>query len=100
MGIDAHETLRREYPGDEAWASFVAAFKPASAEYRRAQASALIPADVEMAETLIAILGHDPALDWIDRPIDTLDGRSPADVMANDPDGIRIVRHVLMRLPI
>jgi hypothetical protein len=95
MGIDARETLRREYPGDEAWAGFVAAFRPEATDHRHAQASAPIP-----AETLVAILGYDAALDWVDRPIDALDGRSPAEVIADDPDGIRIVRHVLMRLPI
>ncbi len=100
MGIDARQTLRREYPGDEAWAGFVAAFKGASTGHRRAQASALIPADADMGETLVAIMGHGRALDWVDRPIDALGGRSPADVIADDPDGIRIVRHVLMRLPI
>jgi len=91
MGIDARETLRREYPGDEAWAGFVAAFRPEATDHRYAQASAPIP-----AETLVAILGYDAALDWVD----ALDGRSPAEVIADDPDGIRIVRHVLMRLPI
>ena len=100
MGIDARETLRREYPGDEAWAGFVAAFRPEATNHRHAQASIPIPADTDMAETLVAILGYDAALEWVDRPIDALDGRSPAEVIADDPDGIRIVRHVLMRLPI
>ncbi|MBD8548124.1 antitoxin Xre/MbcA/ParS toxin-binding domain-containing protein [Sphingomonas sp. CFBP 8760] len=37
---------------------------------------------------------------WLNRPIDVLDGQSPAHILSTHPAGCRIVRHALMRTPV
>lgn len=94
------ETLLDEYPGDEAWVNFAAVFKPDFADDRPILLRALIPDDPELADTVVGIFGEDEANAWINRPIGVLDGQSPAHILSTHPDGCRIVRHALMRMPV
>lgn len=98
--MSALETLRFEYPGDDAWAAYAAVFAPPADAIDPDMARMLVPQDEELASTLIGIMGRAEASAWIDRSIPALDAMSPAQVIATLPGGCRIVRHLVMRMPV
>jgi len=78
MPMSSIETLRREYPGDPAWAHFAAVFS---------------------ADAVIGMFGREGAAIWLDWRVGVLDGQSPFHILSTHPAGCRIVRHALMRMP-
>jgi hypothetical protein len=92
------DILRQEYPGDEAWEHFFDVFRRAWLE-RPDQAEFLSAIGDEQIAIVLAVSMGDRAIKWSSNPIGALDGRSPADVLANEPAGSRIVRTLLMRMP-
>jgi uncharacterized protein (DUF2384 family) len=93
-------TLRAEHPGDAAWERYVAVLGQAVTPDDARMVRRLVPEDEGLAETLVGVFGRAEALAWMKRPNDALDGFSPRRVIALADDGIRIVRHVVMRMPI
>jgi len=100
MPMSSIETLRREYPGDSAWSCFAAVFSADAVNGLQDAARSLLPNDLGLAETLIGMFGRAGAADWLNRPIDVLDGQSPAHILSTHPAGCRIVPHALMRMPV
>ena len=100
MPMSSIETLRREYPGEPAWAHFAAVFSADAMNGPQGGTQSLLPDDPRLAETLIGMFGQDGAAGWLNRPIDVLDGQSPAHILSTHPVGCRIVRHALMRTPV
>ena len=59
MPMSSIETLRREYPGDPAWARFAAVFSADVVNGLQDAARSLLPNDLGPAETLIGMFGWD-----------------------------------------
>jgi hypothetical protein len=95
--VTAQIRLEEHYPGDEAWANFVAS-TPEGFE-RVADATALANAlwgDRELAAVVYGHLG-DQALAWVESPKEMLDGLSPAACLS-DMALLRRLRTMLMRV--
>lgn len=89
MSID---TLVAEYPGERAWARFVASFPPPL------EGTGDGYGDPELTRVLVGELG-DQAAQWMAKPVRVLEGRSPAEVLASHPQGLLAVRTAVMRMP-
>ncbi len=96
--MNALDVLVSEYPGDAAWRHFVEVFQPAWAVRPGKDKFLAAIGNTEMAVVLAAIL-DDQAVPWFDRTIGALDGRSPREVLRNDPNGETALRTLVMRLP-
>lgn len=94
------DVLLAEYPGDDAWAAFAAIFRPDLGGTERHALRALSPHDGDISETVAGIFGQEATAEWLEQPIPALDGQSPVGVIASRPDGYKIVRHALMRMPV
>lgn len=95
-GVTSLDVLRDEYPGNDAWASFV------SSTFQRRDVSVLAPelitVDADIASVVTALLG-DCSSDWWSTPVKALGGAAPSDVFHEVPSGAQIVRSLLMRFP-
>jgi hypothetical protein len=80
FGSDRLDTLAREYPGDEAWNRFAAAYGVGDGDVRAV-------ADVVTSPR------------WFDCKVPALDGYTPASILRRHRDGLNIVRSALMRVP-
>ncbi|WP_371876389.1 antitoxin Xre/MbcA/ParS toxin-binding domain-containing protein [Pseudoduganella chitinolytica] len=93
------EFLRDEYPGDLAWQSFLEAF---DSEWSRWPEKELYQSRLfnsEFAAVLTSIFGIH-SVDWLIQPCAALGNRSPIDVLENESDGDKIIRSLIMRIPI
>ncbi len=96
--MSAIDVLRDEYPGDGAWHQFVSVFRPAWDLWQDKDSYSLALGDQEVAIVLTASMGiHAP--DWFAKPCGALGKRAPIDVLKNEPNGINIIRTLLMRMP-
>lgn len=74
-------------------------------QHRIAKGEPLSPAESERAYRVASIVSladkvfgnHDKGLNWLHKPMKSLDGKSPLDVLDNDP-GARIIEDLLGRL--
>jgi hypothetical protein len=87
------EVLVAEYPGDRAWLRFAATFAPSHGSQ-----GTLPGVEPTLAKVLLAELGAQAA-SWVAQPLRALEGRSPAEVLAEHPQGLMAVRSVVMRMP-
>lgn len=94
------DTLKIEYPGDEAWQRYASVFRPVVTKHEANIVHLIIPEDESLAETLVGLFGQLEAAAWVERPNDALDGLSPRQVLASVEGGDRIVRHAVMRIPL
>ena len=97
--MNAITVLCDEYPGDEAWKRFVAAFE---SEWKKRQDQhlylAVIP-DEEFAIVLSWSMGRD-SVNWFMQPCEALSKRTPKDIFENESSGRRILRTLLMRMAV
>ncbi len=92
-----HE-LERYFPGDEAWAAFVAVHAPGWAAYPHQDALVTaLGGHEDLALVLRALVGPG-VMAWIDRPVPALDGLTPR-ICAGSPVGLMRLRSMLMRMP-
>jgi uncharacterized protein (DUF2384 family) len=91
------DILRKEYPGDANWARFVAVHRSSRALAKPWRELVRLTTE-DIALVLAARVGNGAAA-WLESPAPVLDGQTPIDVLRNEPDGERVIRHLLMRLP-
>ena len=96
--MNAIPVLRDEYAGDAAFRNHVDLLRPGW--QRRSDKAQFIAAlgDVEIAIVLAARMGHH-AFAWFHEKIPASDQRSAAEVLQNEPEGRRIIRSLLLRMP-
>ena len=90
--------LDAEYPGDPKWENFVSAILSMPGPTVRCVVRPFASCDEKMALVLSAIMG-DHASSWMNSPCRALEMRTPLDVLQNDLAALKIVRHLLMRMP-
>ncbi|NKI72796.1 DUF2384 domain-containing protein [Collimonas pratensis] len=90
--------LENEYPGDAAWRKFV--LGAGTNQHASPSLAHLLDEkiDAELSAVLISTFGAS-AEDWLTNPCDALQRRTPIDVLRSEPEGLKILRSVLMRMP-
>jgi hypothetical protein len=97
--MDAISILKNEYPGDEAWVNYLSVFADnLDAQDDKSQYLAVIP-DKQLAAILAVKMGKNATI-WFSSPCPALEKRTPKDVFENEPMGGRVLRTLLMRMPI
>lgn len=89
------KTLNLEYPGDEAWKRFVNTVS-------KTETSKLlnIKIDNDIFNVATYHIGNmEKAIEWLDKEVPALDGKSPYEVFTNEINGKIIIRSLLMRMP-
>lgn len=96
--MSAIDILRDEYPGDDAWSRLVDVYRPnwQAAGYSFSSFAEL--GDDEVAIVLSATLGSD-AIPWFFRPCGALGRKTPSEVLKSEPQGLVVLRTLLMRMP-
>lgn len=97
--MNSIEILKIEYPGDKAWESYLSAF--ADRLIDDGEWIKHLPAipDKQFAAILAVKLGGDTTR-WFSSPCPALEGRTPKDVFENESMGGRVLRTLLMRMPV
>jgi Protein of unknown function (DUF2384) len=95
--MDAVSILRSEYPGDKAWDIYLTYFAKDwdtddNCEYIN------VCTDKQIAAILTVRFGEN-ATTWFCSPCRALDGRTPKDILENEPLGNRVLKTLLMRMP-
>ena len=90
------DVLQNEYSGDEAWARFAASVQPFSDPGGVAELTPLV-GDEQIASVLSAQVATGAR--WLSTALPALEGRTPASVLLEHPQGLKIVRTLLMRMP-
>jgi len=92
------EVLIDEFPGDEAWLSFVQVFRPVWENVSDKERLVREIGNEDIAIVLNATMGHD-AIEWIKQPIGALDQQSVLQVLKNSSHGEMAVKSLIMRMP-
>jgi len=96
--MNAVDTLKIEYPGNDAWEKFVSVFRPAWTQWQDKEKYLRIMHDEELAIVLTATIGA-RCTTWFVSACGALDKRSPEEVLIYEGDGINVIRTLLMRMP-
>ena len=96
--MGAIRVLRNEYPGDTSWRRLVDVFRP---EWQQCADRHRYLAEFGDEEVAIVLFGSfaEHAIAWFNGEVPALEERTPADVLRNEPQGLRIIKSLLMRLP-
>ena len=94
------QVLLDEYSGDDDWADFASYYKLRLDDKSRQAARLLLPEDEDLAETVAGMLGLENLPEWLEYRSGVLEGNLPREVIASGPDGYKIVRHAIMRMPV
>lgn len=97
--MNAIEILKIEYPGDEAWENYLSVFVDSWGAHDERNLCLPAISDKKFAAILAVKLGEN-ATSWFSSPCSALEGRTPKDVFENEPMGGRVLRALLMRMPI
>jgi hypothetical protein len=92
------EYLAAGYAGDEAWETFVDASRPSWATFAEKELLISKVQDEDLAIVLASLIGAN-AINWLDVQVPALTHWSPIEVLTRHPDGINIIRALLMRMP-
>ena len=97
--MNALDILVDEFPGEEAWLSFVEVFKPAWENLMDKDHFVHEIGDEDIAIVLSARMGDD-AITWVRKPIEALDQKSVLQSLAAGSFGETAVKKLIMRMPI
>jgi hypothetical protein len=97
--MDALDVLAEEFPGDEAWSSFVEVFRPAWENVSDKDHLVQSIGDEDIAIVLSAKIGYD-AIAWVKQPIGALDDKSVIQVLKSGSSGELAVKNLIMRMPV
>jgi hypothetical protein len=97
--MSAIAVLKNEYPGDKAWQEFVSFFRTDWEMRPDKEIYLSTIRDHELASVLSSSMGI-AAVNWYLQPVQALDNRAPNEVMENEVLGLRVLRTLLMRMPI
>ncbi len=88
------EILNTEFPGQTAWKRFSDCYADVEISERDA-----VIVDADIAQVLLAKLGTAAQVNkWLQKPLPALEGASVTQILER-PDGARIVRSLVMRMP-
>jgi hypothetical protein len=97
--MNALDVLVDEFPGEEAWSSFVEVFRLAWENVSDKDHFIREIGDADIAIVLNARMGHE-AITWVKQPIGALEQKSVLQVLKAGPPGETAVKSLIMRMPV